>query len=107
MSENINKGDIDTALKLLENLEICLSEDDGAFTVASHSEPFFCFTRSTKKELEEVVIDTIQSYLKSFYRAENVRAKAIGEPIESPAIYQRRLKPVSRLRPVFDPSQEG
>jgi hypothetical protein len=109
MTDHIHRaGDINELIKCLENLEIFISEDANGLTVYSKSEPLFCFTRSTQKEIDQVVVETIKSYLETFYQLDDVKVEAIEEPIENAIVIpERRLKPVSRLRPKFDHPTNG
>jgi hypothetical protein len=96
------KGDINELNKCLEKLEFSISEDANGLTVYTESEPLFCFTRSTQDEIDQVVIETLTSYLETFYQLEGVRVSVTEEPIEEvTAIPERRLKPISRLRPTL------
>jgi len=95
--------DVKDLIKCLESLDIVVSADKDGFTVFSKSEPLFCFTRSTHDEIKEVVIDTIKSYVETFYHIEDAVVGAVEEPIkkEVVAVPRYRLKPVSKLRPEF------
>jgi predicted RNase H-like HicB family nuclease len=94
---------VDDLFKCLENLDIVLCEDDGEFTVFTRSEPFFCFTRKTREEINRVVVDTIKSYVETFYRVEDTELKTVEEPLKKETPIRRHvLKPISKLRPTFD-----
>ncbi len=109
MIDHIHKaGDINELIRCIENLEIYISEDANGLTVYTKTEPLFCFTRSTQKEIDQVVVGTIKSYLETFYQQEDVKVEAIEEPIENAIVIpERRLKPVSRLRPKFENLTDG
>ena len=107
MNKPIHKHeDISDVIKCLESLEIFISRDEHGLTVFSESEPFFCFTRATDKEIKAVVADTIKSYVETFYHVEDAVVGTVEEPIKEEAVSvpRRHLKPVSRLRPEFSGS---
>jgi hypothetical protein len=100
MTEKSN--DFNRLEKTIANLKIHLSQDeDGHFTVFSLSEPLFCFCRDTENECIDLVASTLRSYLENFYQVEGVQVKTVTEPVAAPPIRQRRLRPLSNLRPIL------
>jgi hypothetical protein len=94
--------DFDNLEKCLQELEITVSKNgDGRLTVCTQTEPLFCFVRDTQEEINTVVVDTLSSYIRSFYQVEDVQVNAVSVPLERPTIPHRHLRPVSRIRPTF------
>ncbi|KAB2880682.1 MAG: hypothetical protein F9K38_10035 [Pseudorhodoplanes sp.] len=89
-------------LQLLEALEISVSQDDdGRFTVCTTSEPLFCFVRDTEQEINDLVVNTLTSYINTFYDVEDLRITTVSVPVEKPSIPKKELRPVSRIKPTF------
>lgn len=73
----------------LSTLEIQILEgEDGKLTAVSNSEPLFCYVRDSEEELRNLVVDTIQRYIRTFYHAEAVVQ-----------IEEKRPVPIVNLRP--------
>lgn len=101
MTDSRKSRDYEALQACLERLKIVIAQDDDGLTVFSSVEPLFCFTRKTHAELAEVTVQTIRSYLETFYDVKNVDVQAVEEPLEHPAIPRKRFSPISSLRPVL------
>jgi len=92
--------------EFLSGIDIRLSKSsDGALTACTLSEPLFCFVRPTAEELNEVVLDTIISYVKNFWDggAIDVSLETVEAPrpvVPHPPIPIEALVTFSRTRPV-------
>jgi hypothetical protein len=95
---------IERVEQVLSDLEIEVSVGrDGRYTVCTHSEPLFCFVRDSEEEIDTVVIDTLTSYLNTFYSDvfESIEVTAGSVPLEVSSIPIEELTPVSGIRPTF------
>ena len=103
MKEAIKSGDLSELERYLNNFEIVVgkSEENGFFTAYSTSEPLFCFERKTEGELQGLVVDTLKSYVETFYEAHQVKVRVVAEEAP-PAIPVKRLLALSFLRPHFE-----
>ncbi|HXP73928.1 MAG TPA: hypothetical protein VN823_07265, partial [Stellaceae bacterium] len=59
-------------LKTLEDallgLDVTIgTSSDGQYTVFTTREPLFCFVRPTEKEVEDLIRETLTSYIQNFY----------------------------------------
>ena len=98
-------GEITKLQQLLSQLEVEISVGtDGRFTACTESEPLFCFVRNTEPELEAVIVDTLNSYITSFYDVTKVEVTLQSLPLRSPQIPVQELKPISRIKPSFSSS---
>lgn len=96
--------------ELFESVEIrCSVTQDGSFTASTSKEPLFCFTRRTKDELAQVVIETFVSYVTNFVERGDeevtidIEVVNLGESLATPApppIPIHALRPYSRAKPV-------
>lgn len=85
----------------LENLTITVSADgDGVFTAVTFQEPYFCFVRDSVEELQELVADTLKSYITTFYDVEEVRVETV-EISRSERLPVQTFKPIKSLAPRF------
>lgn len=102
MNNPLATRDFDHLEKCLENLEITVFENnDGCLTVCTTSEPLFCFVRETQEEIDAVVVDTLTSYVKTFFQVENVSVEAEQIPLVKPTVPHHQLRPIARIRPSF------
>jgi len=63
-----------TLQKKLADLDIFVSKNEaGGFSVHTTCEPLFCFDRKTEAEIDLVVVDTLTSYIKTFYNDSNTQ----------------------------------
>jgi hypothetical protein len=86
----------------LEDLKIVVSKNEGGVVnVASYSEPLFCFDCPDLESAQLVVIDTLRSYVKTFYHADIVEISTKSVPIEAPSIPIRRIEPEYSVKPSF------
>jgi len=99
----IKLNEIERLRGILANLEIRVSAatDGSSYTVCTVSEPLFCFVRRTKEELQTVVIDTLTSYVTSFWQVDSVDVTATSVPPAVSAIPVEELKPDSVIKPTF------
>ncbi len=92
---------------VLSALEVTISSgEDGRFTAYTLSEPLFCFERNSEAELQELIADTLRSYVESFYHLSAVRVEFSSTPERTVDIPVERLTPVSRVRPFVRPIPE-
>jgi len=97
----LEEPSFDRVETVLSGLDIETFESDGRFTVLSRSEPQFCFVRGSLAEIDAIVIDTLTSYLRTFWDIEVLDLPLAATSIPLPAIPVERLKPVSKIRPSF------
>ena len=97
-------GGIERVEQVLSNLDIEIFEGpDSRYTVCStKSEPLFCYVRNTQEELDQLVIDTLTSYLNKFWDIEVLAVTPVSEPLEISGIPIEELTPRSRIRPTFN-----
>jgi hypothetical protein len=85
--------------RTLNALKIVVSVgEDGRHTVCTEQEPLFCFVRDTEDEVRDLVIQTLRSYVETFYNVENVQftTRRVASP---PRPRAEVLRPISRLIP--------
>lgn len=90
--------DIEALGRRLESLEIVISRTGSGFTVASYSEPLFCFEASDIEEAKSLVSDTLCSYIEKFYHVQRVNVGAEVLPLDVQPIPVRHVQPVNRLK---------
>jgi hypothetical protein len=101
MNETLKSLDFRHLERRLQELEVeigCL--EDGKFIACSYSEPLFCLERNSEEEAKTAVIDTLQSYIRAFYKG--LDKFEIGLRESQPIIPQQFVKPISKLRPAFE-----
>jgi hypothetical protein len=74
-TQNLKTGDVSTLQERLEKLQIVVSKTDVGFTVSSYCEPLFCFDAPTELDINDLVVDTLRSYIETFYHVKNVKFK--------------------------------
>lgn len=90
---------MDELRKKLDSLQIVVSDNgDGNFTAYTKSEPLFCFVRNDVDELQALVVDTLKSYISTFYDAVSVEVEVVEQPALS-QIPVREIRPIKRLAP--------
>lgn len=92
---------MDELAKRLSSLSIIISDGpDGQFTAYTKQEPLFCFVRSDIDELKALVEETLESYVKTFYKVGPVRVEAVeGKAPEANTVPIRELKPTRSWAP--------
>jgi len=82
----------------LSKLDITVAEGyDKKLCVFSTCEPLFCFEADTEAELAQLVKETLESYISTFYQIEYVKVTAETVPLRSPAVPVRGVVPLSKL----------
>ena len=95
---------MDDLREKLENLSIIISENpDGKFTACTHQEPLFCYVRDSIDDLQELVDDTLRSYVETFYHAKIVEI----ETVETRRIPTIQNRPIKSLTPRFKGNDTG
>ena len=93
-------------VKVLDRLDINGGHTPaGTFLAYSITEPLFCYERDTKEEVIAVIVDTMKSYLETFYEVEDVTVRIKSEARDIPAVPIERIEPTLRLLPSFNPFQ--
>ena len=84
--------------RVLRALDIRVGvSSDGKYTVTSEQEPIFCFVRDSEAQIEDVVKDTIVSYVAKFYDVKNFKVDL--RRIEAESLPRVEVPtPVSRLK---------
>jgi len=105
MNETLKSLDFRHLERRLGELEIEIGQSEtGTFIACSYSEPLFCLERDSEEEAKIAVIETLESYIRAFYKAvDKFELRVLESP---PVIPHQFVKPISKLRPAFE-SQGG
>jgi hypothetical protein len=106
MNETLKSLDFRHLQRRLGELEIdIVSTDDGKFLACSYSEPLFCIERDSEEDAKIAVVETLESYIRTFYKT--VEKFRIGIQEAHPIIPHQFVRPISKLRPEFEDQDGG